>query len=283
MGRDVAEASDVALEFEQACPHCEGQGMRIVEGPDGRRTAVPCMCRVSKRLNARLAKAGIPKQYKHSTLDSFETQYPEPNKTLFRARQAAQKIVDSYPYANQGVGLLLTGKAGIGKTHLAVGILLGLIEKGADGYFCEYIDLLRRIQQSYGSDQSPSNESSLLAPLFNTEVLVLDELGATKPTDWVWDTLSLILNKRYNDRKLTIITTNYPNLPPAKPEFDVPEAKPLDRFRNGALEEAKEVMRPRTLGDRIGERMWSRLQEMCVSVELKGDDFRSGVKKASLM
>jgi DNA replication protein DnaC len=277
-----AAANDVALELEQACPHCEGQGMRIVEGPGGRRSAVACVCRVSRIRDSRLLKAGIPKQYRHSTLDSFDTQYPERNESLLRARLAAQRIVDSYPLENQGVGLMLTGGAGRGKTHLAVGILLGLIEKGADGYFCEYIDLLRRIQHSYGSDQAQFNEFSLLAPLFNMEVLVLDELGATKPTDWVYDTLSLILNKRYNDRKLTIITTNYPNLPPAKSDFDSPEPKLVDRFQNEAKEDAKDVMRGRTLGDRIGERMWSRLQEMCVSVELKGNDFRSGVKKASL-
>ncbi len=255
--------------------------MRIVEGPKGYRSAVPCVCRESRRLNSRLSKAAIPKHYKHSTLDSFESMYPEASPTLFRARQAAQKIVESYPFANQGIGLLLCGKVGIGKTHLAVGVLLGLIEKGADGYFCEYVDLLRRIQQSYG-DESPINESSLLAPLFKMEVLVLDELGSTKPTAWVYDTLALILNKRYNDRKITIITTNYPNLPPAKSEFEEQAPEQVDRFQDQLKEEAKEVMRVKTLGDRIGERMWSRLQEMCYPVELQGDDFRQKVKRASL-
>jgi DNA replication protein DnaC len=95
--------------------------------------------------------------------------------------------------------------------------------------------------------------------------LVLDELGAAKPSDWVWDTVAHILNTRYNDRRTTIITTNYANAGPLGAE-------------GGA---AKAAMRDETLGDRIGERMRSRLQEMCVVVEMNGTDFRQGVKRAS--
>ncbi len=96
-------------------------------------------------------------------------------------------------------------------------------------------------------------------------MLVLDELGAAKPTDWVWDTVAHILNTRYNDRRTTIITTNYTNLPPGGSE----------------LSAARAAVREETLGDRIGERMRSRLQEMCVVVEMRGEDFRQKVKRAS--
>jgi DNA replication protein DnaC len=99
-------------------------------------------------------------------------------------------------------------------------------------------------------------------------VLVLDELGAAKPTDWVWDTVAHILNTRYNDRRTTIITTNYPNLAPL-----VATAGANAALRGATHEE--------TLGDRIGERMRSRLQEMCVVVEMHGEDFRQKVKRAS--
>jgi DNA replication protein DnaC len=95
-------------------------------------------------------------------------------------------------------------------------------------------------------------------------VLVLDELGASKPTDWVWDTVAHILNTRYNDRRTTIITTNYAN------------AGPL-----GTESGPRAFVREETLGDRIGERMRSRLQEMCVVVEMQGEDFRQKVKRAS--
>jgi DNA replication protein DnaC len=91
------------------------------------------------------------------------------------------------------------------------------------------------------------------------------ELGAAKPTDWVWDTVAHILNTRYNDRRTTILTTNYANLPP---------------LGTGEGRGAKGVMREETLGDRITERMRSRLQEMCVVVEMQGEDFRQKVKRA---
>jgi DNA replication protein DnaC len=98
--------------------------------------------------------------------------------------------------------------------------------------------------------------------------LVLDELGAAKPTDWVWDTVAHILNTRYNDRRTTIITTNYANVPPLGAGGH--EARSV-----------RELTREETLGDRIGERMRSRLQEMCVVIEIHGEDFRQKVKRAS--
>ncbi len=94
---------------------------------------------------------------------------------------------------------------------------------------------------------------------------MLDELGASKPTDWVWDTVAHILNTRYNDRRTTIITTNYTNLAPLAADASGPRV----------------AIREETLGDRIGERMRSRLQEMCVVVEMTGEDFRQKVKRAS--
>ena len=104
----------------------------------------------------------------------------------------------------------------------------------------------------------------MLKPVFEAEVLVLDELGAQKPTDWVWDTVALILNTRYNDKRTTIITTNYPDLPPAG--------------SGGTI--AQRAVREETLGDRIGERMRSRLAEMCVRIEMTGGDFRQGAGRA---
>ena len=101
---------------------------------------------------------------------------------------------------------------------------------------------------------------------------MLDEIGASKPTEWVWDTVAHILNSRYNDRRTTILTTNYANLPPlGSPGSETPAGM------------ARSSMREETLGDRIGERMRSRLQEMCVVVEMQGEDFRQKVKRASFV
>ena len=123
-----------------------------------------------------------------------------------------ESLSKSYPLETAGTGLLLTGSIGVGKTHLAVGILQALVtERGATGIFFDYRDLFKQVQNSYNR-QVAATELEILAPVFDAEVLVLDELGASKPTDWVWDTVAHILNTRYNDRRTTIITTNYANL-----------------------------------------------------------------------
>ena len=178
--------------------------------------------------------------------------------SLLHAQYMATKFVDNYPAMTGGRGLLFTGTIGIGKTHLAVGILRALIfDRGARGIFVDYRDLLKQIQNSY-NPQVATTEMEVLRPVFDAEVLVLDELGATKPTEWVWDTVAHILNTRYLDKRTTIVTTNYADRPPST---------------GPAREE--------TLGDRIGERMRSRLSEMCQSVEMTGEDFRKTAGRAS--
>ena len=147
------------------------------------------------------------------------------------------------------------GTVGVGKTHLAVSILKGLTERGFSCLFCEFGALLKQIQDSYNANTKTS-ELAVLAPVLNADVLVLDELGASKPTDWVRDTMAHIINSRYNDKKLTIFTTNY-----------------LDERRSE---------RDETLEDRIGVRLRSRLFEMCKTVTIAGDDYRRRLGSATL-
>jgi DNA replication protein DnaC len=239
--------------------------LRLVERADGTRVAEPCVCRSARRAARMVAQARIPERYAHCTLEDYIPSYDGNNGSLNAALLQARNFVKAYPFDTGGNGLLLTGSIGVGKTHLAVGMLQSLVaERGARGLFCDYRDLLKQVQNSYNKSVDVT-ELDVLRPVFEAEVLVLDELGANKPTEWVWDTVAHILNTRYNDRRTTIITTNYANLPPLGSELTAVRA----------------AMREETLGDRIGERMRSRLQEMCVVVEMTGADFRQTVKRAS--
>src|SRR5579862_9617740 len=189
----------------EVCPVCGGSGWKFA-GSD--RRVVRCDCRVKLRADALLTAARIPKRYEHCELSNFE--FDGPHRNLASARMAACKFVEEYPLEN--TGLLLIGSIGVGKTHLAVGIIKELIAgKGIACLFYDYRELLKEIQNSY-NDSVKVTELDVLRPVFETEVLVLDELGAVKPTEWVWDTVSLILNTRYNTKRTTIITTNFPNL-----------------------------------------------------------------------
>ncbi|MFL6336449.1 MAG: ATP-binding protein [Pyrinomonadaceae bacterium] len=161
------------------------------------------------------------------------------------AFKQAYRLVREYPAI--GRGLLFAGPVGVGKTHLAVAILRGLVEKGTPSLFCEYGSLLKEIQDTY-NPVSRTSETSVLAPVYDAEVLVLDELGVSKPTEWMLDTMTHIIGRRYNDRKLTVFTTNY-----------------TDDRQSPAGE---------TLQDRIGARLRSRLYEMCSTVLIEGEDYR---------
>ena len=103
------------------------------------------------------------------------------------------------------------GSVGVGKTHLAVGIIKDLMrEKGIRCLFCDYRELLKSIQNSY-NPQVQATEIEICSRVFDAEVSVLDELDAVRSTECVFDTVNYVLNSRYNDNKTTCITTNFPD------------------------------------------------------------------------
>jgi DNA replication protein DnaC len=264
-------ASIPKLQSTPECPLCSGTGWKQVEIPGkANRHVTRCDCRMDSRVDRLLQGARIPSRYEHCSLADFSTDFTGAHRSLAAARLAAGRFVEEYPL--EKTGLLFIGPIGAGKTHLAVGIIQELVRsKGVHGLFCDYRELLKEIQNSYNPSVQ-TTELEILRPVFEAEVLVLDELGAVKPTEWVWDTVSHILNSRYNDRKTTIITTNFPNLPPGE----------LQAGRgSSASEAARYAARNETLGDRITERMRSRLHEMCRVVQLEGSDFRQRVQSAN--
>lgn len=228
-----------ATEPAAVCSSCSGTGWEIVEGKGVR----PCPCRNDERRAGLVCEARIPKLYFEASLQNY---HPEKgNLSQLRAFNYAHTFVRDYASAERG--LLFTGSVGVGKTHLAVGILRGLIEKGISCRFYEYRSLLKEIQNSYNQNTQIS-EMSILEALFDYEVIVLDELGAARPSEWVQDTIGLIINARYNEEKLTILTTNYPD------------------ERGSSSDE--------TLADRVGVRLRSRLYQMCKTVVVDGQDYR---------
>ncbi|HZS45099.1 MAG TPA: AFG1/ZapE family ATPase [Blastocatellia bacterium] len=230
--------------LEIVCQKCNGSGWEKVAGKGVRR----CSCKVVDRTEILLEAACIPRRYKDCEIDNYENHHP----TQLRAKLIAQKFVAESPLVE--VGLLLIGPCGVGKTHLASSILKGLLRKGIQGLFYDFRDLLKEIQNSYNA-VSQTSEMQVLAPIYEADVLVLDELGASKPTAWVQETMTQIINNRYNENKITIFTTNY---------LDTPSQK-VDE----------------TLTERVGVRLRSRLYEMCKVIHIEGDDYRQKVKQAS--
>lgn len=241
---------------EKICPKCEGTGWVLVEA-EGKQVARRCACFYDHQVRALWEQARIPRRYEHCTLENFEVH----NDSHRDALKISKKFVKNYPA--QDVGLLFIGPCGVGKTHLAVAIIRELIEKkNVPCSFYDFRELIRDIQSTFTPD-SNLTESEVLAPVFEHEVLVLDELGAKRTTAWVEETVFYIINQRYNQKKLTIFTSNY---------LDTEEEEDTrDSFYKKSGD---------TLVDRIGVRLRSRLYEMCKLVEMWGEDYRKIAKQA---
>src|SRR3984957_4671470 len=151
--------------MSEVCSICGGSGLRVVQ-ENGRQFAQECGCRIKRRASRMLGLAHIPRRYEHCSLESYETNFPSSNRTLGAAHLRARKFVEGYPLETAGTGLLLTGSIGVGKTHLAVGILQALVaERGAVGLFYDYRDLLKQVQNSY-NQKVAATELEVLRPVF---------------------------------------------------------------------------------------------------------------------
>jgi DNA replication protein DnaC len=232
------------------CPLCDDTGWKPLE-VNGVRRVVRCDCWKDRVGRSHLEDAHIPPLYKRCDLENFR----DYNDSLIRAVTAARSFSEQFPVVDKG--LLFLGLPGLGKTHLAAATLKRTIERtNCRGLFYTTPELLALIRNTYNA-AIKSTESDVIRPVMEVPLLVLDDLGAERPTDWVEETMNLIVNTRYNYRRATIFTTNYQlNLPQGGLPF---EGKDWARF---------------DLKERVGFRLFSRLQEMCEFLALDGVDYR---------
>lgn len=224
------------------CEICGGTRWKSVM-VDGVERLTRCDCWREELIAQAMKASGIPAQYHRAELSNFEGRGSNLKMDAYRA---ATSFADAFPVVDKGI--LFYGPHGVGKTHLAVGILKKVIkERGARGYFFETRELLRMVRDTYNRAVE-ERELDILAPVLNADLLVLDDLGAEKQSEWTQETLGMVINARYNARRPTIFTTNL--------DDDLPSDDPSSFMWQ------------------IGSRTRSRLKEMCDWVKISGVDVR---------
>lgn len=218
------------------CEKCGGTLFVFTEnGP------VPCECREEHLKRQRLKSARIPPRYVNKSISTFKGK----DKKRRELRNDANLYVKQFSPESEGPykkGFLYMGPTGCGKSHLATGILKAIIEKGYTGYYCNVVDFFAKLRDTYGGDTA-YDEMDMIDRVNSVDFLVLDDLGAEKPSAWMRDRLYAVVNRRYESNLPILVTTN---------KTDVVE-----------------------LEEHVGKRIVSRLCEMCVIVDnFPDDDYR---------
>jgi DNA replication protein DnaC len=224
-----------------ACEICDDTGWKAVE-TNGVRRVVRCDCKREEHARRLFEDARIPPRYRNCNFDNFQVY---PNEKLTNAAAKVRKFAERFPDVQRGFCLI--GPHGVGKTHLAVATLRAALARGNQGLFYEVSDLLRVIRNTY-NPVTKTAEMDVLQPLLTAQLLVLDDVGKEKTSEWVEETMTFIVNSRYNQKLVTIFTSNYE---------DTPDIDVLDSLRV-----------------RVGSRMYSRMHEMCDFIEYGGADYR---------
>lgn len=216
------------------CDKCGGCGYVLTE-----QGAVQCQCVRDVRLTYAFRQARIPRKFMNKSLENFQAKKSRHKEIIVGAGQFVQTF-RGRDAEHPGRGLLLIGREGTGKTHVAVGILKEIIRRGYTGLYWNVPELFLELRRLM-SDDVDKTEADLFDEAAEADLLVLDDLGAERVSDYVVDRLYVLINGRYENDTATIITTN----------------RTVEELRA-----------------QIGARIASRICEMCVQMEFPQGDYR---------
>lgn len=269
-GKRSRAGAEVLRLDDRVCPHCGRElqaewdefppALKKKYGRPGEWYYYPCTPECEKkneqrewelmRRNARMEslreRSGLSKRVRNYTFVTFDP-YANPPQSMKAAEKVENYLKNWDKNREDGRGLYLCGDVGTGKTHLAVAVMNELMRKQVPALFVTVPELLDNLRGAYmvpGRDLDEWMES-----VKNADLLVLDDLGAEKPTAWVQERIFVIVNHRYREALPTIFTSN---------------------------------IGPKELGAKLGERTASRIVAMTEGIELEGDDYREAEGRRGL-
>jgi len=242
------------------CENCDEGGRVFRQDDKGLAFLSDCGHCFALRKRLRLLNdSGIPGKFASSTLEIYQPIGLQNKKALSRSKDFLDDVKEAPKEPHRG--LLFMGGPGLGKTHLVVSILKQLIlEEGVDGKFVDFFQLLSDIRHGYSRDQS---EMSLIEPYLKSRVLIIDELAKGRNNEWEQTILDQFISSRYNAAdKITLFTSNYTDQDTVSSDIS---------GRTTSFQK-------QSLAEKVGERIFSRLTQMCDFVKMEGDDYRTKVQ-----
>jgi len=242
------------------CGACKGD-MRLLKGGVMRSCRKPSPAYICNLVNS----AMIPSRYTFAELSDFA------NKTGNCATIVNQiKNWEKKFSKNSERGLLMAGTIGVGKTFILAALAKDFLLRGYSVKFIDFFQLITQIKASYSDHKS---ELSVLQPLIDVDILIIDELGKGRNTDFELTILDQMIMGRYNQNKILIASTNY--------TLEPQEQQRNNFYQNIDLEREGDpkgsAFSPDSFGSlspRIGKRIMSRLRETTFFLNLEGQDYR---------
>lgn len=197
------------------------------------------------KIKCLMEKSKLGKRFMNRTFENFKI-----NQRNREAYNTAKKYADEFKqYRNSGDGLIFAGSYGTGKTHLAAAICHQLVRQEYQPIIGTLIKLLGNIKTTYNNPESEETEDQIIEEYTSCDLLIIDDLGKEKPTDWVLEKLYYIINTRYEKCLPIVVTTNY---------------------------DMDKLIKRLTYKDNIetAEAIVSRIYEICVGIDMIWEDYR---------
>jgi len=198
-----------------------------------------------EKIEKMIIESKLGERFRTRTFENFIVN----DKNRYAYETAKKYSTEFEKHKKDGLGLIFVGSYGTGKTHLAAAICHELIKQNYQPIFGTMITLLEKIKATYDDEYAKENEEQVIDKYTRCDLLVIDDLGKERPTEWAIEKLYYIINTRYERNLPIVITTNYS----------------IDKLINRL-----------TVKDNVetAEAIVSRLYEMCVGIQMEWEDFR---------